>query len=120
MNRHTKAPSRVHLSLKGLFLAGTPMHNVTISGNTVVNCKTAAIGVQYCKHARVEDNTIQNPMAAGLQTAWGQVNFPPPPLQTALQQANSSPPLPSPPPPPLSPPPQPPFHPLLCRRPGGS
>ena len=47
------------------------MHNVHISDNTIVNCKTAAIGVQYCKHARVENNSIQNPMAAGLQTAWG-------------------------------------------------
>ena len=47
------------------------MQNVHISDNTIVNCKTAAIGVQYCKHARVENNTIQNPMAAGLQTAWG-------------------------------------------------
>jgi hypothetical protein len=49
------------------------MHNISICDNAIVNCKTAAIGVQYCKHARVENNKIENPMAAGLQTSYGKI-----------------------------------------------
>lgn len=53
--------------------SGKPIRGVDISGNTIVNAKTAAIGVAYARSVRVADNRIVNPMAAGLQTAMGRV-----------------------------------------------
>ena len=52
---------------------GTPNHDIRIANNKIVNSKTAAIGVQYARDAVVVDNVIENPMAARLQTIWGNV-----------------------------------------------
>lgn len=50
---------------------GKPIHGVRIANNTIVNPRTAAVGVAYTQNAAIMNNTIVNPMAAGLQTAWG-------------------------------------------------
>lgn len=52
---------------------GTPIQNITIANNTIVSPRTAAIGVACSKNAQVVGNRIENPMAAGLQTARGKV-----------------------------------------------
>lgn len=50
---------------------GTPIKNVRIINNKVVNARISAIGLQYAEDAEVIGNILENPMAAGLQTAWG-------------------------------------------------
>ena len=52
---------------------GTPIANVKIVNNKIVNARTAAIGLQYVQDAEIVGNTLENPMAAGLQTAYGNI-----------------------------------------------
>ena len=56
---------------------GTPIFNIKIANNKIINSKTAAIGVQYANDAEVEGNILENPMAGGFQTEWGRPkNYP--------------------------------------------
>lgn len=50
---------------------GTPIQGVRIINNKIVNARINAIGLQYVQDAEIIGNTLENPMAAGLQTAWG-------------------------------------------------
>ena len=52
---------------------GTPIQSVRIIDNKIVNARISAIGLQYVEDAEIVGNTLENPMAAGLQTAHGGV-----------------------------------------------
>ena len=70
---------------------GKPMFNIKIANNRICDAKTAAIGVQYARDIEIYDNIIERPMAAELQTAYGNVmNYPYPSAVYLNAVANAS------------------------------
>ena len=52
---------------------GTPIHNVSITSNLIVDPQTAGINIGNAVGVQVTNNTIVNPVADKQETAWGNV-----------------------------------------------